>query len=1763
MYTLESYIMFDDIEFCKKITIEDASSESDLDIVKADNTLLDAPWRQSFQKELKTIMTTQIYVANKQVKNFYEEVISKYYNGLNKLDINSIESDTLVLPIVWNFLYEKNKERKQAVTSTLLTDTALLTNNNIHPTKVSAAKDNTEHNLDTQEGIRKAIEDDIRCNDVTQPWPSSTSRQRTPRQRTPRKRSTVQKDRIKLDKEIDKIDEGLMIFFPRVNNKITGLVNKDRLKEIYQDFATFKRNKQEAIKLREIQDKYDKRLENNADEIQRYKLPNLKLDDAWDAVELQDLDNTIIHYPIKVLKKKGSHSVFFGKNNFIIKCGNIKNLNEVKKLLQGSKEKTKKRREDLEINVNKTILFDKDTVAIKDFEKSIGGLKTGLQYLKLKDNGSLEVNEMNIKDKKPEFLKLLNKNQETQELNDEQAFIVQQKPQNWLIFHDPGVGKTLNALAVAINNLEGKGNIHIVAPSKSILTQWQKTLKAWINPAQIKQITLTTQTQAMFIIVCSNGSKGSFYDCLGNNTSTTGIFDDLTLNEITLDNKKIEWGPNVEKLLKKSKKNFDDLFLKDSFLQDFVRTFWSYCFLFESNNVIYFYANVVYERPKNIKKATDEFRPINQSDIGQDNRLKKTSFEKFFSKIKEKRIPEINKDDFLKTDEYVDYGKIKIAIINENIEKFDWNRVPNKDPIEYFPMLGKNTILIIDESHNVVSSNLDKKSVRFISDVGRHCKHIICCSATPFNAAEDIQKQMYLYGRILNRDPIHYFNMPEKQQQILLLGLDLVRNKVTGKKKVTDDDEQKRKINNVLKRLTIKGKEDIDIKLKNTIKSNQDLLFRRLNYDFFDLFKPISRLYEKGTRIPSGDNIDAGLDETNKQYISLSSEMQTYVADKDIDFAKRRILYRQLQNIFKIDDTGKDNRIYPNITEKVIMFHFKKERKNKRFSKIEPLRLNDYKVAYDAVKKKDYKSIDRKWNALNSKNTQTLQNAKEDLTGKILYSDLKQTNEKDHEDEKNLFMTVFNNVGNINPKIFVPDLIPSKIRFMVEEALENIILNHKNVMIYSRLKRQNKYTKEVFKMYNVQEIIIVADEKKSTEQNVIATLEQAKIIKNRTLIDGVGFKLQLKWTSEYWDTSIEENGDTFASRDKSKLEKKLNLTKVTGINIALTETIRGYNDVVNNINDNTEGNEKSILEAKKKKSKIWKQRILGKDALPYYIAKPIDGDVKEVEQRKVIEELFNIGILDICLISDAGAQGTDFKSTRESMMYVASTGNEAVPAKIMQFKGRLNRKYSHKACPPEKQNVTYTRLCLYKSLKANKEECGRMSHFFYYKVPQKGYAINFSYSTDFANKDFPEKCPFCNLLISNEAGESCKCKVKAKKQYYYIPDIPYETLPELLKNKGENDCKEFKIYERFLNRLLNVNLVTLLLKTESVEHNYFAEDILKETNGNSMRFMAIKEDDYWYFKRICYKGKLPIDINDQPNQPNQPNRQQSNQQIRRLTRSIKDDENKSSGLSDSDKIDGKPNTRGGSNRNSSGRGTSGGGRGGASSRIQKQKDLPRTKEDLKIGMRIDVTFEKEDETIFENVTYGKDEAGNEIVTYKNMIYNKDKEGNESVFWYDDKSNTSFDSKNDPWQYSDIPEVGIETKFEFKDKPGKIFKIVENLNNHIFRYVENGKNNTIKQMEKMMNSKREQFYPLNLWYHTIKIVKSSTATSTTTTRLSKRLMGQIQKRYDKEDFDSDNESEDDNYDEDWENNEEDYDGDDDLIHEPVDSIVATYPYLSLE
>lgn len=1661
---------------------------------------------------------------NKTIKEFYLDVVetfrkNKYiYRDKSYPIINNY--NTHYLKKIWMFLYKKY------------------------------GKDDNTNNYNKVDDIIKDItEKDLKIKDVNQPWPYGKVRRQI-NQRDAQKAQRVA-DHVK---KISPDDFNLLQDYLGSQNPELKNITKKSIIEMYKQKGVndLKGDLAELRKQRDIRDEYNKKIKSYKEVIQKYTLPKLKLDNGWSVVELENLKKTNITYPIKVLKKNESNSVFFGEKNFIIKY-QTKNDEE---MLKGSQT-----RKNLQI-IDDVITLDEKNILIPNFEEKINELnEQELYYLQLNNYGELATAQIEIKNKNPYFLK------NDKSLNNEQAFVVQQPAQNWLIFHDPGVGKTLNALAVAIQNLnEQTGNIHVVAPSKSILQQWQETLTKFIDLNKTN-ITLTTQTQAMFIKVCNEGSKGSFYDYFDEN-DPGGIVDDFTLKKLDVVKRNFEFGPNMTKLLEQLREKlslavadlvndvFEELFINTNFLQDFLRSFWAYCFVFDDGNSIWVFANIVLNVNETLAKTltTDMFRPIIQFDLqdkkkdvdqdedeDEDNNISKTeSFQKFFDVATEKlNINNINLAEFLNTptEVYVDYGKIKIKIINKNIKKINWNEVPKEDPIEHFPMLGKNTILIIDESHNVVSNNLEKKSVRFVSDVGRHCKHIICCSATPFNSAKDIEYQMYAYGRILNDDPIHYFNVNSKSEIILLEGLDLVRNKVTGKKKVTSQDDQKQKITNVLKRLT-RGE------LKNTLQKNQDLLFRRLNYDFFELFKPLTNFYASG--MDNTDNKVAGFKKDDQEYIHLSSELERYSVDKNIDFAKRRILYRQLQYIFNIKPDAEDKKIYPTVDEKIIMFAFK-TKTSKRFSKINLLNRNDYMVGYKSKSKKTTSAtIDKKWRNKNNFND------------KIYYCYEGKGNTKDdNEDENNTedtndVLTVFTNKGSINSKIFVPDLIVSKIKFMVEEALENIILNHKNVMIYSYLRAQNKYNKEVFKMYNVKEITIVTG-KKTTKDNVIATLEKAEIIKDNTLIQSVGFKLQLKWTSKDWNTLIEENGEkTFANRDKSELEKKLDLLETTGINIALSEELGGYNDVVENIN-NTEDD---VLEAKKKKSKIWKQRILGEGALPYYIAKPIDGDVTSVEERKVIEELFSIGILDICLISDAGAQGTDFKSTRESMMYVASTDGRAVPANIMQFKGRLNRKYSHAICPPDKRTVTYTRICLYKSVRANDNQCQRMSHFFYYKVPKKGFAIDFLYTQDFANTKedkFPKKCPFCNLL--KETGDKkCECTVNLveNKTYYYLK--PYEKENEkenekeytqeydeetgeaqVIKDTNFIYCKEFHHYDLFLKRLLNLEFVTLLLKTESIEHNYYAQKILdgpNTTDPNDMRFMAIKEKDYWYFKRICYKGKLSKTINNNPKspikrpKPKKPERRSGRDRPKKRF----DSEYKSSDSgseSKSDEI---------------------GGIGGKRSTRRKGRD-PRNRGKDRGSTTTNVKLTYPENNMIVEVEWLEDENTQEKKWYVGQYLIEN--GVENVFYFG--STYPWKPDEQRWRFYN-PGVKVGEFFRFLwSKYTGIYELIE------IREDENGDPNIY-----YFDSPKRKGIDFNVTINAIEKVDPPAK----------------DQEDDGEDYEqpTGGNNDDENNDKDWEvsvvvYDDEEGDGDvdeedgqfdeEELINDPVDSIVASYPYLSLE
>jgi len=1415
LYTLESYIMFDDIEFCKKITIEDASSESDLDIVKADNTLLDAPWRQSFQKELKTIMTTQIYVANKQVKNFYEEVISKYYNGLNKLDINSIESDTLVLPIVWNFLYEKNKERKQAVTSTLLTDTALLTNNNIHPTKVSAAKDNTEHNLDTQEGIRKAIEDDIRCNDVTQPWPGAGQKTRT---RGPKQR-----------KQKKKKGKG-----PDVKEKQVEDQEQEKKQKLLKQFDIKRRTKKKML------------------------LPSLKFDSIENYyrdvfMEVNVVGNTQ-QIPTKFNYLDGEKYIV-GEDDYV--------------LLHNHKIKLRKRKKkDLNFMIeDNEIKFETN----KQLDVTQYLKKSGVFYFK-EDNNTFNEYTQSTQRQKYDFLNI--------ELNPEQTFAVDKIKDNMLIFHDPGVGKTINALAVAANfinnNKDKKYQIHIIAPSKLILEQWKNEFRFKLNENIRIRVYLTLQTHKAFDLVCKDGNT---YDTFYNKCEETfpsmytyditniiknkmneeqneedkrykKMFDDIQLkwmkglfSETTAsgieqlqqyDVSYYFFGPSFKKLLLDLNRKFtlnvtgnnNDIagsifatyFFDTNFYKSFFRSFWRNSIVFDSQGNIHIFASVAMRddiekqyKENNSELSIDMFRPFNyneEKDI-------KDEIQEMTKKLKGtanyKPIKEYIKENKNSSHDRFDFGSIKEFVLKDKTDDFiEENKI--EEDYKTFPLIGKQTIFIVDESHQLVSDNALKTQMRHLSDFSRSTKASIFCSATPVSSAEKPEKQLLHYGKLLNNISINYEIASEDNNITLFTALDLLQNKVTGKKKVSDSAKQKLKIFSILNRL-----ENKTLGLSRL----KQYLYRYLMNDFFRFFDSVSTVVAS-SKWKIDDNTQGFTDDTFQSKNTANTKTFT---DENADYAKQQILFFKLQEIYKVDKTT--SKFYPKFQMKEYMFGLKKyTNKNKRFGRIKQISNNDKNVTKATYKRQD--QIDNSPWQDDTTHYCFHKQGKDNSNAQVI-------NFEENEDQNTL--KIFNKKGVINPFIFVPDLVVSKVRFMVEDALEKILTKSKNVMIYAFEKTQNDYHLEILKMYGVTFIDV-----------------------KNTLTETLDLFLGKKENEQSFKRKVTRKRVSWLSDDKTESLKEEEIKE--------KEIEHMGNIVSNNVIKNTlEFMLRTTPELDNNKDKFWLEQLLGSDPTHVFVANILYGELSR-DKRVVVQQLFNLGITDICLLSKAGAEGTDFKSTRESEMYVCSTDNRAVTADIIQFRGRLNRFKSHDVCPEQFRQVTYNRICLFNDIKLEDtvQQTKRMSRFFYYKVPRNNYKIFFHENhKKSANTSAPvmKICLFCYINPTKDPKSQTfkldndnKCKLcgatSSKSLYYLDPSSKSVTLGSENPNILTKINDDFVKYEGLLYRFQRDTLLELLLKTQSVEFLNFAS---RETQNNNERSIMVvnKENKFTFIKNISYK----------------------------------------------------------------------------------------------------------------------------------------------------------------------------------------------------------------------------------------------------------------------------------------------------------------------
>ena len=330
-----------------------------------------------------------------------------------------------------------------------------------------------------------------------------------------------------------------------------------------------------------------------------------------------------------------------------------------------------------------------------------------------------------------------------------------------------------------------------------------------------------------------------------------------------------------------------------------------------------------------------------------------------------------------------------------------------------------------------------------------------------------------------------------------------------------------------------------------------------------------------------------------------------------------------------------------------------------------------------------------------------------------------------------------------------------------------------------------------------------------------------------------------------------------------------------------------------------------------------------------------------------------------------------------------------------------------------------------------------------------------------------------------------------------------------------------------------------------------------------MRFMAIKEKDYWYFKRICYKGKLSKTINNNPTSPIKRPKPKNPERRSNRDRPTKrfDSENKSS---DSDGIGdryGKPNTRRkGRNR---GRGPRNRGRDTSNKKskknqIQNQQNLPRAQEDLRPDYLIILTE-------IDNVTK---ELKTYIVKY---VINKKKE--ESIQYIaditkvNDKDNPTTEPDNIKYLVDEYtPQLWkkvypFEKQKQLGENDWKIYNNYITLKRYdVFQFKDTRKDKNEYIITEESNENNYTFtFELNNG--------SSSGNIPYTLDLRKRFVKKIKQGNPTYAEEGDGDDDEDNYNPDDENSgeeeEEVSEDDNELINDPVDSIVATYPYLSLE
>ena len=423
--------MFSDLS---ELSGVEAASDPDTSLQVRNDNIIDVSYEYEYPEFIEAIKDTDDCKPDETVKDYYNRIFDKYIENSKSLlaSIRRIKdtveddfNDTL-LRKVWEHL----------------------------------AKD-SETPYDNQKLPLERVVENLKCNEVTEQWPSN---QRKRRRRGKRQETPEDKAWREALEDVTEQDFKLLTVYARLNRKINNsqTMTRNTVKERYTP-EQFKTALNEAQTRKTEEQKVSENLivtfdsyRNDKKTIKDDVLPDLQLISTRNPNNETYMKKDVTGNLADNRPKFNSFQDFYlvGEDDYILYHKDTVDLIE-KTDVSRYTIKNEDGKSTIKSKKNDDTVFDLQTVP------------EGLSYATEK-NSKFEKYVQTQEKNNYDFLKV--------QLNAEQQFAVDKMKDSVLIFHDPGVGKTINALAVAVNIVfknNGKFLIHVIAPSSQILSQWK------------------------------------------------------------------------------------------------------------------------------------------------------------------------------------------------------------------------------------------------------------------------------------------------------------------------------------------------------------------------------------------------------------------------------------------------------------------------------------------------------------------------------------------------------------------------------------------------------------------------------------------------------------------------------------------------------------------------------------------------------------------------------------------------------------------------------------------------------------------------------------------------------------------------------------------------------------------------------------------------------------------------------------------------------------------------------------------------------------------------------------------------------------------------------------------------------------------------------------------------------------------------------------------------------------------------------------------